>query len=449
MKCPRSSLWLSAILAIAVLPIPGAAQLSRLAPCLSAPCPDWEPLPRDRRIVVIGSSTAAGAGAPSPADSWVGRLSKAMAGKGVTVWNVSVIGSTTANSLDRFDRAVVPLNPDFVVLATSIMNERGFGNFPGLRQLYMQNTRQLIARVQAIGAIPILATPYPNIALNPALRLQMLEISREFESEGVIVWDFWSALDDGAGRWLPGLSSDGTHVGNTGHLSLFESIPLGFFDFALPANRPLPPRQSLGSWVADTAEGAQPAISVSPATPVPSWSAAFWTSSGGNAEERTLLEVSGPGVRVRRVGSRFELFLHGEVAASGAASTPGVFQHICLTHQMLTGIMTLYVNGMAVGAASAVGAEPARLFTLGAASTQPGIQGDSVSQFLTYRTPLGPEDVRELAAGRVPVKSLEAHLPLAQSPARWNQNAAPTVVGVVIAGTWHWVADGPRTIAAP
>ncbi len=439
--------WLGALIALLALAGFGTAQSHRAVPCLVGRCPDCESPPRSWRLVVLGSSTAAGAGAAPRANSWEGRLASATSGKGLTVLNVSISGTKTSGSLDRFDRDVRPLEPDLVVLATSVMNESPFSNFPSLRRTYMQNTRELIARVQEIGAIPILVTPYPSDGLTPALRLQMLEIAREFEAEGVTVWDFWNAMDDGAGRWLPGLSWDGIHVGNTGHLGFFESIPLGFFDFALASDHPLPSRPAFGSWIAEAADGVHPAIAVSPASPAPSWSAAFWTSSDGKDDEKTLLEVYGPQVRVRRIGKRFELLLHGEVVAAGDASESGGFQHICVTHQWLTGTVTLHVNGKAAGAATSSALEPAVLFSLGNTGERPGIQGDRVAQFLVYRTPLCAEDVWELALGRVPVKSLEAHLPLAQSPARRNQNVAPTIVDIAIWGDWRWVPDGPGATA--
>jgi lysophospholipase L1-like esterase len=403
----------------------------------------------ERRVVILGSSNAVGSSASQSSRSWAGLLADALRGRAIPVVNASIGGTNTADSISRFERDVARYDPDFVILATSILNEQLLPNVPTTSEQFLQNTRQLIARVEAIGAIPILITPYTNAGLNPALRQQMLQISREFEAEGVTVWDFWNVMDDGTGHWLPGLSADGTHVGDTGHLNLFESIPLGFFDFAGNPNRPLPPLQGFGSWVADAGDGSQPSINVSPASPAPSWSAAFWTRAGSEGEEKTLLEVSGPAARVRRIGKRFELLLGDQVAAVGDVSEQGGFQHLCLTHQGLTGLITLYVNGAAAGATTVAGAESARLFTLGTTREQPGIQGESVAQFLVYRTPLCAEDVRELAAGRIPVKSLEAHLPLAQSPARRNQNAGPTIVDVVIGGTWHWVVEGPRTTAAP
>jgi lysophospholipase L1-like esterase len=396
---------------------------------------------------VLGSSTAAGAVAPSYAGSWAGLLTAAIRSKGVAVLNASVNGTRTASSLERFDRDVAPLAPDFVVLATSVMNESPFGDFPSLRRTYTQNTRLLIARVRAIGAIPIVVTPYPSDALNPALRQQMLEIAREFEAEGVTVWDFWHAMDDGAGRWLPGLSDDGVHVGLVGHLHLFESIPLGFFDFALTPFRPLPPRQGFGSWIAAPGSAPPPAIQVTPASAAPSWSAAFWTRAGRDSEAKALLEIAGPGASLRRTGKRYELLLSGEVVTAGEASESPDFQHICLTYQALSGTLTLYVNGARAGGVAATGAAPARRFTWGPTSLSPGIAGESFSQILIYRSPLRLEDIRELATGRTPSSSLEAFLPLGQAPAHPNQNAAPTVVEILITGEWLWAPDGPRVLA--
>ncbi|WP_321475652.1 hypothetical protein [uncultured Paludibaculum sp.] len=68
-----------------------------------------------------------------------------------------------------------------------------------------------------------------------------------------------------------------------------------------------------------------------------------------------------------------------QVVVTGAPPEGGGFQHLCPTYQKLTGSMTLCVNGAAAGSANVGDVESARLFTLGTAGGQPGIQEDSVA----------------------------------------------------------------------
>jgi hypothetical protein len=372
-------------------------------------------------------------------------LAQSLRAKGFSFLNVSAAGTTTADSIARFNDDVAPRSPDYVVLATSVGNESIATDVGRVRRDYLANTSRLLQMVEAIGATPILTTPYPNSSFSGTLAAILASATRQMESEGVVIWDFWNATDDGSGKWLPGLSNDGTHPSDIGHLHLFESIPLALFTLAPSHNRLPPPRQTFGSWTAESSEAAQPAIIVSLASPAPSWSAAFWAAASDDFQEKTLFELAEIGVRVRRIGTSVELLVKGEIVAAAPTPMPGVFHHLCVTYKYLTRVITLYIDGLPVEyAAAEMGS--ARLFALGDVTGEgPGIQGDRVAQFLIYRTPLSPEDVAELAAGRVPTKSMEAHLPLAQSPARPNQNAAPTVVDVVVNGSWRWVPDGPRT----
>src|SRR5579883_3007408 len=87
----------------------------------SAP-PDFLAASRDfprngaRTVVILGSSTAAGAGASDYQFSWAARLARAIAASGFHVLNLSISSTTTQDSLDRFATDVAPLRPDFVVL---------------------------------------------------------------------------------------------------------------------------------------------------------------------------------------------------------------------------------------------------------------------------------------------------------------------------------------------
>lgn len=394
------------------------------------------------RVLILGSSTAAGSSASEVSRSWAGLLADRLKARNIETVNVSIGGSGTADSIARFEQDVVPYNPDFVVLATSLLNEQFVPDPLGASERFRQNTARLVRMVENAGAVPILVTPYPNGYFTTAIRPTLLKICREFEAEGVPVWDFLNTADRGDGNWIDGLTSDGTHPNDAGHLSLFETIPLGLFDYMLGPDQRLPPRQDLGSWIADDGDSS-PSVSLQPTSPIPSWSTAFWTRSGGDDREKTLLEIPGSDLWIRRTGEWFEVLQGDQPVITGIASGEGGFQHVCLTYQKLSGLMILYLNGVASGAANVGALEPARIFALGTQGERPGIQGDSMAEWLTYRTPLCAEDVQELTAGRKPVKSLEAHLPLSQSPARHNQNAAPTIVEVIVGGSWHWVSDGP------
>lgn len=393
------------------------------------------------RIVVLGSSTAAGVGASSPAMSWVGRLAEAIAPRGFAVVNRSISGSTTRDSIARFNVDAAAWNPAFVVLATSIVNEGLTDNdIPKIVPQYLANTRQLIRMVEDIGAIPIVVSPYPNGAFTPRIRAALVQLSSDLEAEGVAVWDFLSAVDDGQGKWLPGLSADGTHPTDTGHALLFGSIPVSFFE-AATRRAALAPAGRYGAWQSN---GPDAALSVSAFAPAPSWTVAFWLKPDASPGAHALVAAGDLSLELSAFpANTISLSVAGQRILSAPAPKTGVFSHLAVTYRRATGALRLYVNGAPAGEAIVGARDPAALFRFGG-DPNAVAKSSAFAQILIYRTPLPPEDIADLYAARIHTKSLEADLPLAQSPARRSINRALTLPDELVTGPWLWTADGPR-----
>lgn len=395
------------------------------------------------RVVILGSSTAAGGGASSPAAAWAGRLAAELTARGFVAINKSISGTTTGDSLARFQSDVAPLNPAFVVLATSIVNE-GLtdNNIPHVVAGYLRNTRQLVQMVEQLGAIPVIVSPYPNAAFSPRIRSALLQLSSDLEAEGVTVWDFWSSVDDGQGRWLPGLSNDGTHPTDAGHAQLFSSIPLSFFEAARGA-RPLPPSGRYGSWQMATTENIPASLSVVLASPAGSWTLAFWLKPDTSPGPHAVAAVQDAAIQVTTADAVISVLQHGQPLLAGPLSDGG-FTHAAVTYSYQTGALRLYVNGVLADQAviGPYGEAPSLLF---GADSQAGVKSTSLSQLLVYRTPLPAADIADLYAGRIHTKSLEADLPLAQSPARRSLNRAFTLTEATATGSWIWTPASPPT----
>lgn len=128
-----------------------AQPLSRVANRVAA----GEPI----KIVAIGSSSTAGAGASSPAGSYPSRLqaelAKIFSRQDVTVINRGVNGEEVADMLRRFDSAVLEQKPDLVIwqLGTNsvIRDHAGVDHATAIRSG--------ISRIKAIGADVILLDP--------------------------------------------------------------------------------------------------------------------------------------------------------------------------------------------------------------------------------------------------------------------------------------------------
>ncbi|MCL4709764.1 MAG: SGNH/GDSL hydrolase family protein [Pseudorhodoplanes sp.] len=136
------------------------------------------PLPRTARrlaaglpvkIVAIGSSSTAGAGASSPAHSYPSRLAAELAAAfphaSISVLNQGVNGEVTRDMIARFDTAVIAENPDVVIWQV--------GTNSVLRDQPLQPAAALIhdglARLKRAGADIILIDPQfaPKVLAKP------------------------------------------------------------------------------------------------------------------------------------------------------------------------------------------------------------------------------------------------------------------------------------------
>jgi len=132
------------------------------------------------KIVAIGSSSTAGAGASTSAASYPSRLEATLRekfpGVSVTVLNRGVNGEEVRDMLARLDRAVIAEKPDLVIWqlgSNSVLRDHDASTYPPL-------IADGIKRMKAAGADVLLMDPQfaPKMierpGLNPMLRLMSL-----------------------------------------------------------------------------------------------------------------------------------------------------------------------------------------------------------------------------------------------------------------------------------
>ncbi len=399
--------------------------------------PDWSQ--RQFRIVVLGSSTAAGAGASRPEWSWAGRLATTLKPYGYVIYNRSISGTNTQASLARFSRDVEPLRPGYVVLATSVVNELFFSRREEALREYLENTRELIRRVESIRAVPIVAGPIPNNAYDRNHRRLLRDLLDQLEAEGVMVWDFFSAVDDGYGRWLEDYTSDGLHPTDAGHRAMFDAIPVSYFRSGRESSPPVAPRLFARAWRFAGNPLCQDFLVLTPPTALSSWTVAFWLSAPDFPAPSTVLRASSLSLKYQ--GGRFTL--ESQMGAvSAAASRPGDRRtHVVLSYNAERRMAILFLNG----AQSAVlhNAEGASdSLRIASSDTAPGLQ---ISDLLLYRTPLAAEDMPVLFSGQKLGRSLEAWLPLNVSPYRDPVNLLPTSVDILVCRDAWTLVPAPVT----
>lgn len=129
------------------------------------------------------------------------------------VRNAGVPGNKTAQMLARFDTDVTPYAPNIVTLLCGT-NDTGVTDFVA----WQTDVKAIIAKVRAIGAVPVIGTMPPNSTGTPTPDRKFLVnqwnawIRRYAATEGIVLLDFYAVLADPVnGSFLTAYNGDGTH----------------------------------------------------------------------------------------------------------------------------------------------------------------------------------------------------------------------------------------------
>lgn len=216
------------------------------------------------RVVVLGSSTAAGTGASEYDSSWVGKLQleyrkNTTAGNPDTiVTNLAVGGTTTYYAMPTGYTPPPgrPLpDPDHnVTKALSFSPAVIIINFPTndigssyTAKEYMDNLRYLYQHISSTGVKTYISTPQPRSQFDFAKRLALRQlvdsVTNNFRMDAINFWDDLATSDDQYNLRAEVNSGDGVHVNDFGHRLLFQrvraknifvsnaTLPLSLIDF--------------------------------------------------------------------------------------------------------------------------------------------------------------------------------------------------------------------------
>ena len=192
------------------------------------------------RIVVLGSSTAAGAGPSHPDSTWVGRYRNGLYGRDTRyeVVNLAQGGTTTfhiipAGSPIPMDVNVTP-NPDRnVTKALSLDPYAIIVNMPSndaanlFSTAYQMNNFELIAEAaDSMGVETWICTTQPR-NFNDSVRIQIQLDTRDsiLAVYGDYAIDFWTGFPDSMNQVDPQFDSgDGVHLNDAGHRLLHSRV---------------------------------------------------------------------------------------------------------------------------------------------------------------------------------------------------------------------------------
>lgn len=202
------------------------------------PPPAREKSPTGLKIVVIGSSVAVGYKAWF-LQGWTELLAQTLHQRyGHQLVNVSESGANVSRTIARFPTVVAPENPDIVIIALSLGNE-GLAYCPpqerrAVQRRFESGLQQLVKMTRALGARPILGSVYPHGEYGPEQACLLRDTHQRMQRWGVPILDWLAALQDGQGRWQPGISCDPAHPNTTGHQRMYAAIDLSLFQLDKP-----------------------------------------------------------------------------------------------------------------------------------------------------------------------------------------------------------------------
>jgi len=191
---------------------------------------------KHQRWVVMGSSSAFGAGASSYATSWAGRLTEYAKGEGIEVINIARGGYLTYQGLSsrcevsasRFqpdadhnvDKAL-ELNPDLVIVSFP-SNDSAYGYLAEESAFNLLLMRELLVREEVVTVV--MGAQPRNMAANRQQQLLQLDTLLDERIKACLV-KVYEPLVDSAGNLAAQFNAgDGVHVNDAGHAILYERL---------------------------------------------------------------------------------------------------------------------------------------------------------------------------------------------------------------------------------
>lgn len=200
--------------------------------------PDSGLITHSFRIVVIGSSTAAGVGANPPDSAWVNRYRAYLQGinPSTEVINLAKGGYQTCHLMPsgsilpagrpqpdtlRNITKALSLHPDAIIL--NLPSNDAAAGYKAAEQLANFDT---IIQTATRSGVPIwVCTPQPRHFSSNKIVTQLIVCKAISEKYGSRVINFWDPISAPNGLILMACNSgDGIHVNNSGHRKLFEQV---------------------------------------------------------------------------------------------------------------------------------------------------------------------------------------------------------------------------------
>ena len=321
--------------------------------------------------------------------------------------NISIGGNTTQMVLDRWERDLLRDCGRYVFYGLSLGNERNDGTPSQQAAInYEKGMKQLIRQADSVGIVPVMANNYANAGFNADDYEILKNLNLTIQQWTVPSVNMLGAVDDGSGRWVKAIESDGAHPNSDGHREFSYAIVPSLFD-ALDAGKEAPERQESTAFELGTAAATQH-IEFTPENIVHPFTLSFEVNAASAGTLASFENESGTGrLVVDESGNLvYRSPLGGEIVST-VAFTAGSWHTVSLTHYYAWGMTQLYVDGVHAGqlAEKLV----VKHFALGGSAAPAEAQ---YRQLFFWRSGMNAEELAAVDEGKMLRSSLEIYAPL-------------------------------------
>lgn len=400
-----------------------------------------------RRMVIAGSSTAAGTGATG-GNGWAQQLGAVMISRGWVVSQKSIGGDNSQTLLNRFHRDVVLQAPDVCVIALVLGNEalqleNTIAGKEAKYKTYLANLQKMVWLCRQYGILPVIADSLPNNGFNADDYKFLRSVHRWIDGQPVITFSWLDALEDGAGQgyWRSIFYNDGAHTNDAGHDLIFNAINPSIFECIVDSNLRLPVPQRKAGWRNTDTAGNIP-LRATFEFPMRSYTVAFrcttaslsrgvWGVNNTANGNGTRLSTNGP-------GGVFQLNPGSGTTIDSAIPVDGREHHFAIRYDHYAQQLSLFIDAMLIGSITFQQNEKIQWMSFmdRAAGGTPII--GTMNDILVYRTALNDASIKSIFDGDIPKGSLDLYCPLGDPDVLLYsraENYVPTSSYLAITGT--------------
>jgi len=328
-------------------------------------------------------------------------------GKAWKTVNISIPGDNTVKVLKRWSRDLTPQKAKYVMYALSLGNE-GIHEFGKPRfDQFKANIITLIKMARDSGYTPVVSNCYTRNDYTAADYDYIKQMNMWINTLDVPTINLLGAVDDGAGRWVPGYWSDSLHPNDLGHAEMSYTIVPSLFD-ALSNGKPLPqPVNSAGTtW---SKKEKTDLLAFKPDNTVHAFTTTITIKADGKGQILQLKDSTGKAATIEITGKGVLQYTgpNKQTLTGDAKINDGQWHKITLAYYHARGHVDLYCDSTL----QASGPEKMVLTGLVLGDQHP-TKSIAVKNWLFYRSGMNYTEVKALAADTLLRSSLELYAPL-------------------------------------